>query len=156
MEINHARNKSDLFPWFLPDYPEILINFLDFFLTLFRKSKFPDFSLTTLIWQAPWICNVKPSKLLNLFLGDRTIKMSMQSISWASGVQMCIRKIDFNEEKLKQYQHFHILVAPFKYYLFKIDLHIYALLWCLIYTSYVFLLIIIFSCRLTLIIFTFR
>ena len=51
-EVNHARNKSDLFPWFLPDYPEILKNFPDFSLTFFRKSKFPDFPhlADTLTW----------------------------------------------------------------------------------------------------------
>ena len=50
MEANHARNKSDLFSWFLPDYPEILINFPEFSLTFFRKPKIPDFSM---IWQIP-------------------------------------------------------------------------------------------------------
>ena len=41
-EVNHARNKSDLFPWFLPDYPEILKNFR-FFPDIFQEIKIPRF-----------------------------------------------------------------------------------------------------------------
>ena len=36
VEVNHARDKSDIFPWFLPGYPEILIKFW-FFPDIFQE-----------------------------------------------------------------------------------------------------------------------